>query len=149
MIIYIDADACPVKDEAIRVATRHKADVKLVCDGGLMRRREPNVELVIVPSGADAADDWIAEQIAPGDLCITGDIPLAARCLEKGAAAVNHRGEPFTSSNIGSALAMRDLMKDLRDQGMMGGGGRSYSQKDRSSFLNGMEQAVQRIKRGR
>lgn len=147
MIVYIDADACPVKDEAIRVAQRHKAEVKLVCDGGLMRRREPNVVLVIVPSGADAADDWIAEHIAPGDLCVTGDIPLAARCLEKGAAAINHRGEPFTKDNIGSALAMRDLMKDLRDQGMMGGGGRAYSAKDRSSFLNGMEQAVQRIKR--
>lgn len=149
MIVYIDADACPVKDEAIRVAQRHKAPVKLVCDGGLMRRREPDVELVIVPSGADAADDWIAEQIGAGDLCVTGDIPLAARCLDKGASAINHRGEPFTRDNIGAALAMRDLMKDLREQGVMGGGRRGFSPKDRSAFLNGMEQAVQRIKRGR
>lgn len=148
MIIYIDADACPVKDEAIRIAARHGAAVKLVCDGGLMRPRDPHVELVIVPEGADAADDWIADRIAPGDICITGDIPLAARCLEKGAAAINHRGEPFTESNIGSALAMRDLMKDLREQGMKSGG-RAYSQKDRSAFLNGMEQAAHRIKRGK
>ncbi len=148
MTVYIDADACPVKDEAIRVAARHKAEVKLVCDGGLMRRREPHVELVIVPEGADAADNWIAEHIGPGDLCITGDIPLAARCLEKGAAAINHRGEPFTTDNIGSALATRDIMKDLREQGVMGGGGRSFSAKDRSAFLNGMEQAMRRIERG-
>lgn len=149
MILYVDADACPVKDEVIRVAQRHRAEVKLVCDGGLMRRREPDVELVIVPEGADAADKWIAERIRPGDICVTGDIPLAAKCLEAGAAAINHRGEPFTPANIGSALAMRDLMADLREQGMMGGGGRGFTQKDRSGFLNGLEQAVQRIKRGR
>jgi len=149
LILYVDADACPVKDEVVRVAQRHRAEVKLVCDGGLMRRREPNVELVIVPEGADAADNWIAERIKPGDLCVTGDIPLAGRCLEAGAAAINHRGEPFTSANIGSALAMRDLMADLREQGMMGGGGRSFSKGDRSSFLNGLEQLIQKIKRGR
>ncbi|MCW5725626.1 MAG: YaiI/YqxD family protein [Maricaulaceae bacterium] len=149
MIIYIDADACPVKDEAIRVAARHGADVKLVCDGGLMRRREPHVELVIVPEGADAADDWIAAHIAPGDLCVTGDIALAARCLEKGAAAIDHRGQPFTANNIGSALAMRNLMKNLREQGVAGGGGRAYSPRDRSAFLDGIEQAAQRIKHGK
>lgn len=148
MIVYIDADACPVKDEAIKVAARHGALVKLVCDGGLMRPRDPHVELVIVPEGADAADDWIAERIGPGDLCVTGDIPLAARCLEKGAAAIDHRGEPFTEANIGSALAKRSLMKDLREQGMPGSG-RPYSQKDRSAFLNGMDQAAHRMKRGK
>lgn len=149
MILYIDADACPVKDEAIRVAERHKAEVKLVCDGGLRRPTHPLIELVIVPEGADAADKWIADAIRPGDICVTGDIPLAAKCIEAGAAAINHRGEPFTEANIGSALAMRDLMADLREQGQMGGGGRAFSKRDRSSFLNGLEQTIQRIKRGR
>ena len=149
MTVYIDADACPVKDEAIRVAARHKAEVKLVCDGGLMRRREPHVELVIVQSGADAADDWIAERIGPGDICVTADVPLAWRCLQAGAAAIDHRGREFTKDNIGGAVAMRDLMSDLREQGVMGGWSRSYSAKDRSGFLNGMEQTMQRIKRGR
>lgn len=149
MTIFVDADACPVKDETIRVAERHKTEVKLVCDGGLRRPNHHLVELVIVPEGADAADDWIAERIGPGDVCVTGDIPLASRCLEAGGAAINHRGEPFTANNIGSALAMRDLMADLRDQGMMGGGGRSFSQRDRSDFLNGLEQAMRKAARGR
>jgi uncharacterized protein YaiI (UPF0178 family) len=147
--IYVDADACPVKDEAVRVAERHGLQVCVVSNGGIRPSRHPLVETVIVPEGPDAADRWIAGRIGPGDICVTGDIPLAARCLDKGAAAINHRGEPFTRDNIGAALAMRDLMKDLREQGMMGGGGRGFSPKDRSAFLNGMEQAVQRIKRGR
>lgn len=144
MKIYVDADACPVKDEVVRVAERHGAPVLLVCDGGLRRSDHPLVELVIVPGGPDAADNWIAERIGEEDICITGDIPLAGRCLENGAGAINHRGEPFTSDNIGAALAMRDLMSDLRDAGQMGGGGKPFGPRDRSSFLDGLEQAIRK-----
>ena len=149
MKIYVDADACPVKDETVRVAERHGAPVLMVCDGGLRRMDHPLVELVIVPEGTDAADDWIAERIAPGDLCVTGDIPLAHRRLEAGARAINHRGEAFTPDNIGTALATRDLMASLREAGQMGGGGKPFSPRDRSSFLDGMERVVQAIRRSR
>jgi len=150
MMVYIDADACPVKDETIRVAERHRTPVKLVCDGGLRRPDSAWAELVIVPEGADAADDWIAARIGPGDICVTGDIPLADRCIKAGAKALDHRGAEFTPASIGSKLAMRDLMTDLRSAGQMeGGGGRSYSARDRSDFLNALERVFQDIKRGR
>ncbi|MEO1040093.1 MAG: YaiI/YqxD family protein [Pseudomonadota bacterium] len=150
MTIFIDADACPVKDETIRVAERHQTEVKLVCDGGLRRPGSAWAQLIIVPEGADAADDWIADHIAPGDVCVTGDIPLADRCVKAGAKAIDHRGAEFTPSSIGSKLAMRDLMTDLRSAGQMeGGGGRAYSQRDRSEFLNGLERVMQDIRRGR
>lgn len=150
MTVYIDADACPVKEETIRVAERHKTEIKLVCDGGLRRPQSPWAELVIVPEGADAADDWIAERIGPGDICVTGDIPLADRCLKAGAKAIDHRGQAFTANSIGSKLAMRDLMADLRSAGAMeGGGGRPYSSRDRSDFLNGLERVFQELKRAR
>ena len=150
MTVYIDADACPVKDETLRVAERHKTLVKLVCDGGLRRPQSPWAELVIVAEGADAADDWIAEAIGPGDICVTGDIPLADRCLKAGAKAIDHRGVIFTENSIGSKLAMRDLMSDLRSAGTMeGGGGKPFSKRDRSDFLNGLERAFQELKRGR
>jgi len=146
--IYIDADACPVKDEAIRVAERHVTEVKLVCDGGLRRPQSPWAQLVIVPEGADAADNWIAERIGPGDICVTGDIPLADRCLKAGGLAIDHRGKPFDADNIGSVLATRNLMADLRSAGAMeGGGGRAYSQRDRSAFLNGLEVLFQKLNR--
>ncbi len=150
MTVYIDADACPVKGETIRVAERHGAPVKLVCDGGLRRPDSPWAELVIVAEGADAADDWIADRIGPGDICVTGDIPLAGRCLKAGAKALDHRGEAFTENSIGSKLAMRDLMSDLRSAGTLeGGGGKPFSKRDRSDFLNGLERAFQDLKRGR
>jgi uncharacterized protein YaiI (UPF0178 family) len=150
MTVYIDADACPVKEEAIRVAERHRTPVKLVCDGGLRRPQSPWAELIIVPEGADAADNWIAEVIGPGDICVTGDIPLADRCLKAGAKALDHRGQIFTTNSIGSKLAMRDLMADLRSAGTMeGGGGRPFSQRDRSDFLNALERVFQELKRGR
>ncbi|MFW6299813.1 MAG: YaiI/YqxD family protein [Oceanicaulis sp.] len=150
MTLYIDADACPVKDEAIRVAERHHTEVKLVCDGGLRRPQSAWAELVIVPEGADAADDWIAQRIGPGDICVTGDIPLADRCLKAGARALDHRGEAFTANSIGAKLAMRDLMADLRSAGTMeGGGGKPFGPRDRSGFLNGLEQAFRDLKRGR
>jgi uncharacterized protein len=148
MTLYIDADACPVKDEAIRVAERHETEVKLVCDGGLRRPQSPWAQLVIVPEGADAADNWIAERIGPGDICVTSDIPLADRCLKAGGLAIDHKGKAFDADNIGSVLATRNLMTDLRSAGAMeGGGGRPYSQRDRSAFLNGLEILFQKLKR--
>jgi uncharacterized protein YaiI (UPF0178 family) len=145
--IFVDADACPVKEEAIRVAGRHGLQVLLVSDGGLRPRAEPFAETVVVAGGMDAADDWIAERIGPGDLCITSDIPLADRCLKAGAAALKPNGQAFTEDSIGMAMATRSLMQDLRDSGTVTGGPRPFSKADRSAFLNAMETAVQRLKR--
>lgn len=141
--ILIDADACPVKDEAIRVAARHGLKTLLVSDGGIRPHRDPMVELVIVSRGADAADDWIAENVAPWDVCVTNDIPLAARCLERRGFAIKPNGDEFTGNNIGPALATRELMQGLRDAGQITGGPRPFSKADRSRFLNRMETVVQ------
>lgn len=142
MTLYIDADACPVKDEAIRVGERHRTEIVFVCDGGLRRPNSQWARLVIVEGGLDAADDWIAERIGPGDVCVTGDIPLADRCLKAGALAIDHRGGAWTTDNIGSALAMRDLMSELRDAGQVSGGAKPFSPKDRSAFLDGLERVM-------
>lgn len=147
--IYVDADACPVKDETLRVATRHGLKTYMVSDGGIRPDRNPLVELVIVTQGADAADDWIAEQIQKADICITNDIPLAARCLERGALAIKPNGEPFTENGIGMALANRELMKGLRESGEITGGPRPFNKSDRSAFLNRLETTVQTAKRQR
>ena len=141
--IYIDADACPVKDETLRVAARHGLKTYLVCDGGIRPARDPLVELVIVSQGADAADDWIADHIQAADICVTNDIPLAARCLERGALAIKPNGEPFTDNSIGMALANRDLMQGLRDSGEITGGPRPFNKSDRSQFLNRLETTIQ------
>ncbi len=145
--IYIDADACPVKDETIRVAARHGLKTYLVSDGGIRPNQNPLVELVIVTQGADAADDWIADHIQKADICITNDIPLAARCLERGAMAIKPNGEPFTENGIGMALANRELMQGLRETGEITGGPRPFSKSDRSEFLNRLETTVQAAKR--
>ncbi len=145
--IYVDADACPVKDETLRVAARHGLKTYLVSDGGIRPRQNPRVELVVVSPGADAADDWIAEQIQPADICITNDIPLAARCLERGALAIKPNGEPFTENGIGMALANRELMQGLRESGEITGGPRRFGKSDRSAFLNRLETTVQAAKR--
>ncbi|MGB0507478.1 MAG: YaiI/YqxD family protein [Pikeienuella sp.] len=146
MIIYIDADACPVKEETLRVAHRHQLRVILVSDGGIRPNPHPLVDVVVVTQGADAADDWIVEEIAPGDICVTGDIPLADRCLKKDARAIRHNGEMFTQSNIGQQLAMRDLMADFRSANPLnqGGGGRPFSKSDRSRFLDVLEREVRK-----
>lgn len=141
--IYIDADACPVKDETLAVARRHGLKTYLVCDGGIRPVPDPLVELVIVSQGADAADDWIAEHIGKADICVTNDIPLAARCLEKDALAIKPNGEVFTENGIGMALANRELMQGLREAGGITGGPSPFSKADRSQFLNRMEVAVQ------
>ena len=145
--IYVDADACPVKDEILRVAARHGLKTYLVSDGGIRPDRNPLVELVIIAQGADAADDWIAGQIQKTDICITNDIPLAARCLERGALAIKPNGEPFTENGIGMALANREIMQGLRESGEITGGPKPFSKSDRSEFLNRLETTVQAAKR--
>ena len=147
MKIYVDADACPVKDETVRVAERHGAPVLMVCDGGLRRMDHPLVELVIVPEGADAADDWIADHIGRADICVTNDIPLAGRCLKEGAFAIRPNGNTYTKDSIGMALATRELMQGLRETGEMIGGPPPFSKTDRSKFLDRMEMIVQEARR--
>ena len=148
MVIYVDADACPVKAEAERVATRHKVAMKLVSNGGLRMSDNPLVEVVIVPDGPDVADMWIAERAGRGDVVVTGDIPLAAKCVEAGAEVLRHNGERFTQANIGQQLAMRDLMADLRAADpFRQGGGKAFSKADRSRFLDALERAVRAAKR--
>lgn len=143
--IFVDADACPVKDEAVRVAERHGMPVKIVSNGGIRPNPHPLVETVVVDAGPDAADDWIAERIGPGDICVTADIPLAARCLEAGAAALRHNGEAFTRASIGHQLAMRDLMADLRAAQPLAdprGGPSAFTRADRSRFLDALERVA-------
>ena len=143
--LYIDADACPVKSEAERVATRHGLTMYLVSNGGLRPSANPLVQTVIVSQGADEADKWIAERCGPGDVVVTADIPLAARCLEAGARVLRHDGEAFTQAGIGQQLAMRDLMADLRAANPLeagGGGGGPFTKADRSRFLDALEREV-------
>jgi len=143
--LFIDADACPVKDEAIKVADRHKLKIYIVSNGGLRPNPHPLVETIVVPDGPDIADQWIADRAKKGDVVVTGDIPLAARCIENGARVVRHNGEVFTPDNIGNQLATRDLMTDLRAADpFRQGGGRPFSKADRSAFLNSMETEVRR-----
>lgn len=147
--IYVDADACPVKDETERVAARHGLKVIMVSDGGIRPSANPLVEIVVVTQGADAADDWIAEHISEADVCVTNDIPLAARCLERDAFALKPNGQAFTQDSIGAALAKREILQNLRDSGEITGGPRPFSKSDRSEFLNRLETTVQAAKRVR
>ncbi|KZX97765.1 MULTISPECIES: YaiI/YqxD family protein [unclassified Sulfitobacter] len=147
--VYVDADACPVKEEAERVASRHGVRLFLVSNGGLRLSRNPLVETVIVPDGPDVADMWIAERCGPGDVVITGDIPLAARCVEAGARVLKHDGAPLTAANVGNALATRDLMADLRAADpFRQGGGKGFTKADRSRFLNALERELRAAMRG-
>ncbi len=147
-MIYVDADACPVKAEAERVATRHALRLFMVCNGGIRPSANPLVETVIVPDGPDLADMWIADRCGPGDVVVTGDIPLAAKCVATGARVIKHNGEPLTAANIGNVLATRDLMADLRAADpFRQGGGKGFTKADRSRFLEGLERMVQAAKR--
>jgi uncharacterized protein YaiI (UPF0178 family) len=148
--IYIDADACPVRDEIYRVAARLHVPVYVVSNGSRPIRSPglPDVEMVIVPPEPDAADHWIAQRIGPHDVCTTADIPLAARCLAKGARAVAFNGREWTSDNIGSALAGRTLGQHLREIGVQTGGPASLTPRDRSTFLNALDRLVQAASRG-
>ncbi|WP_299736006.1 YaiI/YqxD family protein [uncultured Roseobacter sp.] len=145
--LYIDADACPVKAEAEKVATRHRVQMFVVSNGGLRPSQNPLVETVIVPDGPDVADMWIAERCGPGDVVVTGDIPLAAKCVEAGAQVLKHNGEPLTAANIGNVLATRDLMADLRAADpFRQGGGKGFTKADRSRFLDALERALRSAK---
>lgn len=147
--IYIDADACPVKDEALRVAERHGLPVFIISNGGIRPNPHPLVSMIIVSDGPDVADKWIADRVGPGDICVTGDVPLAARCIEAGAKAIQHNGELFTVANMGQRLAMRDLMADFRAANPLaqGGKGRPFSKADRSRFLDRLEHLVRQAQR--
>lgn len=140
--LFIDGDACPVKAETIRIAERHSLKVFLVSNSGMRTGNHPLVQNILVSDGADAADDWIAEQIGDGDIAITADIPLAARCLEKSAQVLGSDGRAFTPQNIGSALASRELNRHLRETGVMTGGNAQFSKADRSRFMNELERMI-------
>ncbi|MCP3970956.1 MAG: YaiI/YqxD family protein [Rhodobacteraceae bacterium] len=144
-MIYVDADACPVKAEIERVATRAKVPVAMVCNGGLRPSQNPLVEMVFVPDGPDVADMWIADRAGPGDVVITGDIPLAAKCVAAGAQVLKHNGEALTAANVGNALAMRDLMADLRAADpFRQGGGKAFGKADKARFLAALDRSLRK-----
>jgi uncharacterized protein len=147
--IYLDADACPVKDETYRVAARYGLTVHVVANSILNLPREPWIVRVVAGSALDAADDWIAERAAPGSIVLTADVPLAARCVKAGATVLAFTGKPFSESSIGMALATRDLMQSLREAGTITGGPKPFSRANRSAFLSALDRAVNRILRER
>lgn len=147
--IFVDADACPVKEDIYRVARRYDLPVHVVANAFLLVPKEPLFERVIVDAGPDIADDWIAERADPGAIVITGDIPLAARCLKAGAAVISPKGSPFTPASIGSALAGREIAEHLRSFGEITGGPKPFSAQDRSRFLQALDEAVNRARRRR
>ncbi|GLQ53227.1 YaiI/YqxD family protein [Devosia nitrariae] len=146
--IFVDADACPVKSEVIRVAERHGLKVTFVANFGLRPSRDPMIINIMVPQGPDAADNWIAEHASARDIVITADIPLASRALEKGAIVLGPTGRPFTRASIGMALAMRDLNQHLRETGESRGLNAGFTAKDRSAFLQALDEAAGRAVRG-
>ena len=146
LTIYVDADACPVKDEIYRVARRYSMPVAVVANMPLRVPADPLVKLV-ERSGFGEVDDWIAEQAEAGDVVITADIPLAARCLAKGAAVLDPKGRPFTDNDIGSALAMRELMNDLRQDGTVRGGPADGGEGSVAGFLSALDQAINAVRR--
>jgi hypothetical protein len=146
--IYVDADACPVKDETYRVAERYGLRVVLVADQWLRVPPEDWIEVDVVKGDFDAADDRIVERVRADDIVITADIPLAARCLDKGARVLGHRGKPFDERSIGSALATRELLSQLRDMGEITGGPAPFQKKDRSEFLQALDRMVHAVRKG-
>ena len=147
MQIYVDADACPVKAEAVRVAERHGLTIHMVSNSWMRLDESPLLQRVVVSDGPDAADDWIAERAVRFDIVVTADILLAARCLKAGAHCIGPNGKPFTDANIGTAVAMRDLQRHLRETGESRGLNATFTPRDRSRFLEAMEHAVQASKR--
>ncbi len=147
--IFVDADACPVREEVYRVAGRVGLDVLVVHNGSRPIRPpgQPGVQVVIVPDTPDSADDWIAERVGLGDVCVTADIPLAKRCLERGARALGHTGRSWTGDNIGSALAGREVARHLREVGLGGGGHPALTAADRSRFSSALDAEVVRARR--
>ncbi len=145
--IFVDADACPVKDEVYQVASRYGLHVVLVANSRMQLPAGGAVEMVVVEQGPDVADDWIAENVRPGDIAITADIPLAARCLEAGARALGTNGREFDEDMIGGALAMRELKSELREAGTQAGGPPPLSARERSRFASRLDQMVQQAMR--
>lgn len=149
MPIYVDGDACPVKDEVYRVARRHEEKVFVVSNALIWVPEEPLIEMVVVRGQFDAADDWIVEHIASDDIAITSDIPLAGRCLRKGARVLGPKGKPFTEDSIGEALATRGLHDMLRQSGQFGGGPSPFAKDDRSRFLAKLDEYLHAVRRAR
>ena len=145
--LFVDADACPVKEETYRVAARYKLKVYVVANSPILVPRAPGLERVVVGAGPDVADDWIVERAGRGAVVITSDVPLASRCVKKGAEALAPTGKPFSESSIGMALATRDLMDQLRSAGLTTGGPPPFGPRDRSRFLSALDNVVTRLKR--
>lgn len=145
--IFIDADACPVKDEAYKVAARYGLKTWVVANAFMTIPASPLIERVVVEAGPDVADDWIAEHVAPGDVVVTNDIPLAERTLNAGGAAIAPNDRPFTRDSIGSAIAQRALMEQLRSTGDILGGPKPFDRNDRSRFLQALDEAIVRERR--
>ena len=147
--IYVDADDCAVKDEVFRVAKRYGLRVTLVANRGMYTSEDERIELVVVPDQLDAADDWIVEHVEADDIVICSDIPLASRCLEREARVINARGRRFTEDDIGAALASRELMKSLRESGVMTGGPKPFQKRDASQFLQCLDREVHAARKSR
>ena len=145
--IFVDADACPVKQEVYRVATRYGLDVTLVANSWMRTPDEKWLALEVVDDGFDAADDWIVDHVEAHDIVITADIPLASRCLQAGARVIGSTGKPFTENNINQAVATRDLLAELRGAGEITGGPPPLTKRDRSLFLQKLDEAIQSIRR--
>ena len=147
LVVLVDADACPVKNEIYRVAGRHGIKTYVVCNSFIQVPRDPRIERVVVPEGMNVADDWIAEKARPGAVVVTADIPLAGRCVKLGATAIAPNGRLFTEDSIGMTLATRNLMEELRSAGAVTGGPQPFTQKDRSAFLSALDLAIVRLTR--
>jgi uncharacterized protein YaiI (UPF0178 family) len=145
--IYVDADACPVKDEIYRVAARYGLRVYVVANSPIHVPRAPDIERVVVAAGPDAADDWIVERAGRGDIVVTSDVPLASRCVKSGADVLAPTGKRFSESSIGLALATRNLMDQLRSAGQATSGPKAFGPRDRSNFLGALDNAVARVRR--
>jgi uncharacterized protein YaiI (UPF0178 family) len=145
--IFVDADACPVKQEVFRVAGRYRLQVTLVANSRMAVPNEPWIRLEVVGPALDEADDWIVDRVGAGDIVVTADVPLASRCLKAGARVIGSTGKPFTDDNIGAAVATRDLLADLRGAGEVAGGPPPMTKRDRSRFLQALDEAVQAIRR--
>ena len=145
--VFVDADACPVKDEVYRVAGRHGLKVHVVANSYMAVPVGPLIERVVVDGGFDAADDWIAARAGPGAIVITADVPLASRCVKAGAAVIAPTGRPFTENSVGMALATRNLLQDLRASGEVTGGPKPFAKRDRSTFLSALDETIVRLRR--
>jgi len=145
--IFVDADACPVKPEIYRVAKRCNLDVILVANSWMRFPHTQSIELQVVGAASDAADDWIVEHVRPYDIVVTADIPLAAQCIRKNACVLSPTGKPFTKDNIGDSVATRDLLSELRGAGMETGGPPPLTQRDRSAFLQQLDNVIQSVRR--